>query len=865
MNHLSFSNNSAASRRFRGLSSRGLAILTNYVIQLLLVNSLLATARAAAWPGGVIHDVQNKLVTLSDSGHHLVLRLNYDGRCLLDQVSVRGREVAGGDTGVWSAIKSGDQWFTTRTNIPTPQVDVTSDQVVVTGIRFGGGGITVSETWRFTVHANDIVWRIERTYHSGGSLEDTYFPGWHFRDMSVWSGALLGSGGVAWNKLLDAPNASYGVHNGKVTFWNKDEQGCLRIVPTSPTDSKIAVRFSRQPSGVFSLNYSVAENDMVPKHGLSRFRRGQQDIWQPFAIHPGPVSVELTLSALDYDEAYNLGFFAGLDGGSIRQICHTIARIGVVDELLMGSNGYYSDVAVLHEPWIAQMGLAIGDPDYFRAYSKTLDFQRQHAIGRNGRVKSRWAGGPGDEMAGTYDALGFYECQWGWLMDSQPSWVINVAELFDFTGDRDWLQRQKSACERVLDYLLLRDTDDDGLVEMMTDSHLEAKGSDWIDVVWAAHENALVNAQLYWALSRWADLEEILNDPGQARRYRGAAEKLKRSFNKSTRDGGFWDPQNQCYAHWRDKDDSVHGTNLVLPVNFSAIGYGLCDVPARRTAILDRIESLMGQEHLFFWPLCMSSYAKEEVHPKVNWPFPAYENGDLFLAWGELGTRAYAAYDPAIALKYVKNVLAQYAKDGLAFQRYLRQSQTGAGNDILANNCSIVVGLYRNLYGIQPKYNRLYLEPQLVPELNGTRLNYLLRDREYHLDLSVSNYSIAVGPYVVRDRRPFAVNVEKATLEYFVGPCSTNSLAITTAAAGPLELNITSWPESASASKTWIESSQKPGTTAEHVISRLSPNTSYKLTQNGRRVDTPQTDPAGRLVFACTFTNSALQDFELRP
>jgi hypothetical protein len=62
----------------------------------------------------------------------------------------------------------------------------------------------------------------------------------------------------------------------------------------------------------------------------------------------------------------------------------------------------------------------------------------------------------------------------------------------------------KASCERALDYLLHRDRDNDGLVEMMTDSHREARGSDWIDIIWAAHENAFVNAQLFHALQLWA-------------------------------------------------------------------------------------------------------------------------------------------------------------------------------------------------------------------------------------------------------------------------------------------------------------------------------------------------------------------------
>ena len=35
---------------------------------------------------------------------------------------------------------------------------------------------------------------------------------------------------------------------------------------------------------------------------------------------------------------------------------------------------------------------------------------------------------------------------------------------------------------------------------MMTDSDKAQRGSDWIDIIWAAYENALINAELYYAL-----------------------------------------------------------------------------------------------------------------------------------------------------------------------------------------------------------------------------------------------------------------------------------------------------------------------------------------------------------------------------
>ncbi|MHC1764624.1 MAG: hypothetical protein AB9869_09995 [Verrucomicrobiia bacterium] len=813
---------------------------------------------------GIRHDAECQKVTISDGKGNLVLRLDYSARCVLDQVKVGGRETIDPANGVCSGIKVGDQWFTTRASIPSPIVVLGSNTVTVTGIRFGGGGLHLSETWRFTALPESIVWRVDRVYEGSGMLEDSAFPGWTFADMATWTGGLLGHGGVAWCKLFDAPNASYGIHNGKVTFWNKDQAHCLQIVPATPKGAHIAARFSRHSNGAFALDYSVTEQELQPRHGLSRFRRDRQDIWRAFQVTPGQVSVEFALSAPRYNEAFDRGVLRGIDSSAVREICHTIARIGAIDERIMGSNGYYSDFAVLHEPWLAQLGLAINDPDYHRLFAETLDFQRQHAIGPDGRVKSRWCGHPGDEIPGTYDALGYYECQWGWLMDSQTSWVINVAEQYDFTGDRAWLQRQQAAARTVLEYLLRRDADGDGLVEMMTDSHRDAKGSDWIDVVWAAHENALVNAQLFLALARWADAEDRLGDPNQAQQYRQSAAKLKARFNQTTAEGGFWDGRNGCYAYWRNKDGSVHGTNLVVPVNFSAIGYGLCDDPNRRAAVLDRIETLMNPEQLFFWPLCFFSYAKDEGHPQVNWPFPSYENGDLFLAWGELGTRAYALHDPAIALKYVRNVLAKYAEDGLAFQRYLRKSQTGAGNDILANNCSIVVGLYRNIYGLQPRPNRLYLEPHLVPELDGTELTFNLRGQTYRIALSVGDYAATVEGFTVRSREPFGLSADRDRMKFYAGASSNASLELEIPAGEHVRLTINSWPSMPSGARIWTVSGLRPGAPVSHAASGLAAQATYTLSANGASTRL-RSDDSGQVIFEHAARDRSAVAFELKP
>src|SRR5262249_9694001 len=48
------------------------------------------------------------------------------------------------------------------------------------------------------------------------------------------------------------------------------------------------------------------------------------------------------------------------------------------------------------------------------------------------------------------------------------------------------------------------------------------------------------------------------------------------AFNRPIAEGGFWNPERNWYVYWREADNSIHGDNLVTPVNFAAVAYGLC-------------------------------------------------------------------------------------------------------------------------------------------------------------------------------------------------------------------------------------------------------------------------------------------------
>src|SRR5690606_16612583 len=133
------------------------------------------------------------------------------------------------------------------------------------------------------------------------------------------------------------------------------------------------------------------------------------------------------------------------------------------------------------------------------------------------------------------------------------------AELFQQTGDLDWLRGHKVSVERALDWLIRRDSNGNGIFEMVNNNVAEGKASDWIDIVWAGFENAFVNAQMYESLRLWAECERILGDDGKAAHYFDIAERLKEAFNKDVDDGGFWSPDKKQYVYWRDQDGTVRG------------------------------------------------------------------------------------------------------------------------------------------------------------------------------------------------------------------------------------------------------------------------------------------------------------------
>lgn len=801
----------------------------------------------------ITRDAGRKKVTISNEKISAVLDYS---RCVnISFLGINGQPVINGTAGIYSAIKTKSASYSTLNLKDDPRINISSNVIKISEIIYGDKSLTISENWTVTVGTDSLKFDIDRTLSKSILAEKAAFPVFNFDNINTWDGAYQDYGGFAWFYLFNKRLDTYGVHSNSSLFWNSKTGNGLAI-SISAYEKKIVMDYSRTQDDKLAFTIGLSDREILPRFDSlthrRRFVRNRSDVWEPIKLEAGLSRQSVSFSYFNFNKKYGRGNLVGVNGDQVSAVLNTIARIGIIDKYHFGGNSWHTPYGpvCLHEQYIAQLGLAINDVSYLNGYQECLDFYRDNAIRSGGRVWPRWAYSNEDAMPERFNEKGFYEAQWGYLLDSNPDYVTNVVELYQQTGNLTWIKSHQTSCERALDWILKRDGNNNSLVEMKTDSLQQKQGSDWIDIIWASYENAFINAKLYHALELWSSVERQLGNPEKEKYYYNFSQALKNSFNKSTGDGGFWDDEKKCYVHWRDKNGSIHGRNMVTPVNFMAIGYGICDNESRAKQILDDIEEQMQKEQLFFWPLCMYTYAPGEGND-WQFPFPSYENGDLFLSWGALGVKAYAEYKPELALKYVKNVLAQYAKDGLAFQRYGRTTQDGLGDDILSGNCLSVVGLYQAIYGINPLHNRFYLDPHITESLAGTQVQYNYRGQHLAIDLAMNDFSVSNGQFKISAKHNFGFFSLKNEVSYFDRNGETRALRILT--SGNLAIDVKIWsPER----KTWRQSSESVTfLKLTYEVDGLQQNTYYTITIDGKMVDRIKSGITGSLIFNCEAKN----------
>jgi len=814
-----------------------------------IVTFVLCFQICSAQSFSIKNNLQTHQITIGNSTIKLVL--DYDHQCRISRMDVNEKNVVAGNTGIYSEVQTKDKTFSTLQLHHSPRVKNSKNSVEVDDISYGDDRVPIRENWKFIVSDSDIKFSITRSFAKSFKAEAVSFPAIEFNNINTWEGAFQGFGGIAWFYLFNEKLMTYGVHTNEASFWNSANNNGLHVVVNAPA-AQVAMKYSRTGDDKLDYSIAVSQKEMLPRYDSGtqrrRFIRKETDVWAPFEIRAGRSTQSISFSAFNYAKKYGRGEFKGVNGRQVTSVLNTIARMGVIDAGHFGGNSWHTPYGpiCLHEQYIAQLGVGINDPHYLNGYKQCLDFYRDNAIKPSGRVWPRWAYTNEDAMPGRFTDKGFYEAQWGYLMDSNPDYVSNVSDLYNQTGDIDWVRKQQRACEKALDYLLKRDSNRNHLVEMMNDSHTQNRSSDWIDIIWASYENAFVNVKLYHALCLWADIEGQLGNTGKASYYSGFAEQLKTSFNKSVHHGGFWDEDKGYYDYWRDKDESVHGDNLVTPVNFMSIAYGICDDTTRRNSILEKVETEMQKEKLFFWPISFFPYKTDEGK-EYQFPFPYYENGDIFLSWGSVAVEAYASWKPELALHYIKNILKQDSLDGLAFQRYSRKDQSGQGDDILSGNSLAIVGLYQSVYGFNPLYNRFYLNPHITGELSGSRLYYDFRGERLTVALDTNLYSVSNKRFTVSSKNDFGFFSVGDTVIYFQKNNPVYSLKAVAKNKNHLSLQIN---QCNSKEMIWEQASPEGSFAVSYFVNHLLPNRSYLIYGDDILLKKTKTGAKGNLAFS---------------
>jgi len=177
------------------------------------------------------------------------------------------------------------------------------------------------------------------------------------------------------------------------------------------------------------------------------------------------------------------------------------------------------------------------------------------------------------------------------MLDANASPLIAAWDYVEATGDRRWLARRIERLEFIADYLVLRDVDNDGLVES---THSGNRGTliepmragSAYDTINAGHKDAYCNALIYRAWRCLSDLEKQLKRHEAQARYEERAVRLQAAYSDT-----FYNPQTGWLAWWKSRDGELH--DLASPmINSLAVCYGLVP-PQLGRSMLGRLWSKM--------------------------------------------------------------------------------------------------------------------------------------------------------------------------------------------------------------------------------------------------------------------------------
>lgn len=681
----------------------------------------------------VTRDTAAKTIALTDGSLRMVL--SYDGAARVSSFTDGSTQLL--NAGLYSTAQLDVDGSTldSRHLSADPDVTVRGDTVRVS-FTMANADVQIAESWKFELGHDGINLTTSRTYdwletsntaiRHNGQLEIGWARVWDDIRRPEDGGDLpIGNKYAGTNHFfLSQADDRYGVEEGQFVLLSNDRKQAVAV--TASSQRAVATEFAYTGDGntyqetqvqadpAWAYTAGSAASGLV--YGGHSSNDSTAYIYSPSAVgQEQQDEVSFHFATDDYDAYASLGgTINGVkDTTALASLLNEFGRSGIIDK------GYGMSTVGLRYPGVGPYDmvyadrtvLGLYDPATTASQEKLLTFFKDNAQESNGHMRGR-----------------SFHRDYTWtanqLFDADPSYAMAVSDMYQYSGDTAWLKTMKSSVESALSYMLTNQyASGDGLFHNDTENCVKLHGErEWNDAYYVKYESGYVNELMYGALNDWAGIERsVFHDDALATSYAQTAAHIKQTFNKSTSDGGLWDPATGMFAYWRCPDGTVQGATEHTQINLQAIIYGLVDLPRARQ-ILSEIDNLVAKNHL---PLIPQNFIPMKANVE-DWTGDHFqsglEDGVIYPLMTEEYMRAAALVgERSQSLAYLNNTVERYTKDGFdGFSFMDWQLQPRFGEAWFPSNANGATGLFSDVLGIQPTAGGVTIAPNIPQEMNGT-------------------------------------------------------------------------------------------------------------------------------------------------
>lgn len=715
----------------------------------------------------IVNDTAAKTVTLTNNRFTMI----YDYNCKSVITSFRyGSLEMLGAQGIDSAMRlDADSSIISSTSLPLSPVVTVNQNTVMASYSMSNSRLTVDEVWLFTLTNDNIQLKVDRIYHwidttdtklsHNAMLEMSWQRIWdNIRRPDDGGNIPLGNAYTGKNGMyLNVSGERVGIEQGNFEFLNADTSQALLL--TTQSNRSIASEFAFVNDGQTHmeglLNAGTWEYTAGTKaNGLvigGHSATNGAYIYSPVSTAQSQEdTITYTFAPGDYAACYSLGgTINGIsDKKAFSSLLNDFGRSDIIDKDYGFSTVgiYQTGHGAYDSPYFLPLMEGLFDKNAVTSEENQLVYDKDYAQGANGHLSGR-----------TYHRDTVWTADT--LFDSDPAYALSVSRVYEYSPDTTWLNSMRTSVENALGYMIQNRLTSSGLfANDLTSTSQKAITREWNDNIYVTYQSAYLNIMMYDALSRWADLESSLwSDTSLASLYRQTADKIASQFNKTTSDGGFWDPVTSSFVYWRDQDGSIHGNVVQSQVNLMAIEVGLTDLQ-RSKQILQAISQAMTANHLLLIPENFVSYPSSEV-PSGEGFQDGVENGAIYPLFVEDYMAAAAKVgERDMSLTYLNNVLQRYQKDGFNGFSHLNWSLSNPGGfqeRWFPVNANAAAGLYKWMLGVQPTRNGITIAPNIPSSMNSSNVTETVRGTEtisitYFSETSLNiNWSSSTLPVTV--------------------------------------------------------------------------------------------------------------------